>query len=136
MCSVLTIGLLMHHLGVQMNEHLIKQDTNYAEIMTQAKKRSRTDPPSERAEEPSSENEALDDPIAADQAEQQEVEDILHSLQTTAWSSDSYQQTTGHGEGSEVPDSGDHLSHRNAGDEWPLPHSGENSESSAGFTGR
>ena len=29
----------MHHLGVPMNEHLIKQDTNYAEIMTQAKKR-------------------------------------------------------------------------------------------------
>ena len=125
-CAVFSqFGLLMHHLGVQMNEHLIKQDTNYAEIMTQAKKRrtacisprmgpprctldhyfqqvtldrSRTDPPSERAEvpplqidltqsdtsksplmwtipvqAPSSENEALDDPIAADQAEQQEV---------------------------------------------------------------
>ena len=29
----------MHQLGVPMNEHLIKQDINYAEIMTQAKKR-------------------------------------------------------------------------------------------------
>ena len=115
----------MHHLGVPMNEHLIKQDTNYAEIMTQAKKRrtacisprmgppkctldhyfqqvpldrSRTDPSSGTAEVPSlqidsrpsdlstsqlqmalpvqaisSGSEAMDDPIAADQAEQQEV---------------------------------------------------------------
>ena len=125
-CAVFSqFGLLMHHLGVPMNEHLIKQDTNYAEIMTQAKKRrtasisprmgpprctldhyfqqvpldrTRTDPSSRNAEvsqpqiisvqpdssrnllplalpvqELSSENEELDDPIAADQAEQQEV---------------------------------------------------------------
>ena len=74
-------------------------------------------------------------------------------------SCDSNQQTTGHDQRSEacgfasffswasiisiiwrtnqleqVPDSGDHLSHRNAGDPRPLSHSGENSESSARFT--
>ena len=126
-CAVFSqFGLLMHHLGVPMNENLIKQDTNYAEIMTQAKKRrtasisprmgpprctldhyfqqvpldrSRTDPSSRNAtevqqsqivsvqpdssrsppqqaqsgQELSREQEERDDPIAADQAEQQEV---------------------------------------------------------------
>ena len=126
-CAVFSqFGLLMHHLGVPMNEHLIKQDTNYAEVMTQAKKRRtanisprmgpprctldhyfqqvpldriRTDsstrnaseaplpqivsvqPDSRRSQTPlelpvqelSSGNEEMDDPIAADQVEQQEV---------------------------------------------------------------
>ena len=36
-------GLLMHYLGVPMNEQLIKQDTNYAEVLTQAKKRRTAD---------------------------------------------------------------------------------------------
>ena len=39
-CAVFSqFGLLMHHLGVPMNEHLIKQDITYAETINQAKKR-------------------------------------------------------------------------------------------------
>ena len=126
-CAVFSqFGLLMHHLGVPMNEQLIKQDTNYAEVLTQAKKRrtadisprmgpprctldhyfqqvpldrTRTDPSTRNAtevppsqilsvqsntsrsllplalpvQELSSGDEGMDDPIAADQAEQQEV---------------------------------------------------------------
>ena len=116
-CAVFSqFGLLMHHLGIPMNEHLIKQDTNYAEIMTQAghlewdlqdapltttsnkfpwtglernhhqgmqrchnHRSSQTDssrsllPLALPVQELSSDNEELDDPIAADQAEQQEV---------------------------------------------------------------
>ena len=130
-CTVFSqFGLLMHHLGVPMNEQLIKQDTNYAEVLTQAKKRrtadisprmgpprctldhyfqqvpmdrSRTDPSTRNAtEELSSGDEGMDDPIAADQAEQQEVDNILHSLQTAAWRGDSHQSPTGHSEGPKV----------------------------------
>eukprot|EP00434_Breviolum_minutum_P009332 symbB.v1.2.008225.t1/scaffold497.1/size195672/7 len=39
-CAVFSqFGLLMHHLGVPMNGHLIKQDITYAETINQAKKR-------------------------------------------------------------------------------------------------